>query len=167
MGDTARCPFSRNLRGRVRGSASEPFPDWLHYMNLAEVDCLAANAYTELALQTDEQRTWQHCSTKAELRSLRARHSRGEGYVHSRIFDEIRLAKVRLPQREPAEVATVALHALELAEDPRSSLVVDWLIRFDQALGERYPDQAETTSFNDDLRQYVRKAALLRIGELT
>jgi hypothetical protein len=44
----------------------EPFPDWLHYMNLAEVDCLAANAYTEFALTTDERRTWQHYTGVAE-----------------------------------------------------------------------------------------------------
>lgn len=145
----------------------EPFPDWLHYMNMAEVDCLAANAYTELALQTDQERTWQHYSTKGEVHSLRARHSRGEGYVRSRIFDEIRLAKVRLAQREPAEAVAVGMHALQLAEDTRSSLVVDWLIRFDRSLGERYPGLPETASFHEGLRQYVRKAAPLRAGELS
>src|SRR5215472_16274448 len=101
-------------------------------MNLAEVDSLAANAYTELALRADEQRTWQHYGTRAEVHSLRARHSRGQGYVRSRILDEIRLAKVRLAQREPVEAATVGMYALELAQDTRSSLIVDWLIRFDR-----------------------------------
>jgi hypothetical protein len=145
---------------------SEPYPDWLHYMNLAEVDCLAANAYTELALQADEQRTWQHYSTKAEVHSLRARHSRGQGYVRSRILDEIRLAKVRLAQREPVEAATVGMHALELAQDTRSSLIVDWLIKFDRSLSERYPGLAEAARLHEELRQYVRKAAPLRVGEL-
>lgn len=145
---------------------AEPLPDWLHYMNLAEVDCLAANAYTELALHTDERRAWRHYAGVAEVHSLRARDSRSESYVRSRIFDEIRLAKVRLAQREPEEAAGVGLHALYLANDARSSLVVDWLIRFDLSLSERYPDLSETASFHEELRQYVRKAAPLRAGEL-
>jgi transcriptional regulator with XRE-family HTH domain len=145
---------------------NEPFPDWLHYMNLAEVDCLAANAYTELALHTDEQRTWQHYATKAEVHSLRARHSRGNGYVRSRIFDEIRLAKVRLAQREPVEAATVGRHAIALAGDTRSSLVVDWLIRFGRTLAERYPDLPETASFHEELHAYVRRVAPMRVGEM-
>jgi len=144
----------------------EPFPDWLHYMNLAEVDCLAANAYTELALQSGEPRTWQHYGTKAEVHLLRARQSRGKGYVRSRIFDEIRFAKVRLAQREPVEAATVGRHALELATDTRSSLIVDWLIRFDRTLCERYPNLLETASFHEELRAYVRRAAPLRVGEV-
>jgi len=144
----------------------EPFPDWLHYMNLAEVDCLAANAYTELALQSGEHRTWQHYGTKAEVHSLRARHSRGKGYVRSRIFDEIRLAKVRLAQREPVEAATVDRRALALAADTRSSLVVDWLIRFNRSLSERYPELPETASFHEELQAYVRRAAPLRVGEV-
>ncbi len=32
----------------------EVAPDWLHYIDQAEVDCLAANAYTELALNADD-----------------------------------------------------------------------------------------------------------------
>ncbi len=146
---------------------AEPFPDWLHYMNLAEVDCLAANAYTELALRAGEQRTWRHYADVAEVHCLRARRSRGEGYVRSRIFDEIRLAKVRVSQREPTEAAIVGSHALQLAEDTRSSLIVDWLIRFDRTLSERYPDLPEAASFHEALRQYVRRATPLRLGELS
>jgi hypothetical protein len=142
-------------------------PDWLHYMNLAEVDCLAANAYTEVALQTDEPRLWRRYAAQAEVHSLRARHSRGEGYVRSRVFDEIRLAKVRLAQRDPAEAASVGLHALRLAEDSRSSLIIDWFIRFDRSLAERYPRQPETADFHDEVRQYVRRAAPGRVSELS
>ena len=76
-------------------------------MNQAEVDCLAANAYIELALRAAHRSRWQHYATKAEVHSLRARQNRAEGYVRSRVFDEIRLAKVRLAQREPAESAAV------------------------------------------------------------
>lgn len=147
-------------------SPAEPAPDWLHYMNPAEVDCLAANTYIELALRSDERQRWQSHTTKAEVHCLRARHSRREGYVRSRIFDELRLAKVRLGQREPAEAVAVGLHALQLAADVRSSLIVDWLIRLDQALNERYPDLAEVADFHDQLSDYVRRAAPLRAGEL-
>lgn len=142
-------------------------PDWLHYMNLAEVDCLAANAYTEVALQADEPRQWRRYAARAEVHSLRARHSRGEGYVRSRVFDEIRLAKVRLAQRDPVEAASVGLHALRLAEDSRSSLIIDWFIRFDRSLAERYPRQPETADFHDEVRQYVRRAAPGRVSELS
>ena len=146
---------------------ADPPPDWLHYMNLAEVDCLAANAYTEVALQTDEPRQWRHYAARAEVHSLRARHSRGEGYVRSRVFDEIRLARVRLAQRDPAEAASVGLHALQLAQDSRSSLIIDWFIRFDRNLAERYSHQAETADFHEQVRQYIRKAAPIRASELS
>jgi transcriptional regulator with XRE-family HTH domain len=146
---------------------ADPSPDWLHYMNLAEVDCLAANAYTELALQSDEQRSWQHYAGIAEAHCLQARRSRVKGYVRSRILDEIRLAKVRLSQREPVEAAAVGLHALQLAQDTRSSLIVDWLIRFDRSFRERYPDLLQSASFHEELRQYVRKTAPVRVSELS
>jgi hypothetical protein len=145
---------------------TEPLPDWLHYMNLAEVDCLAANAYTEVALHGDEPRQWRHYAAKAEVHSLRARHSRGEGYVRSRIFDEIRLAKVRLAQRDAAEAAAVGMHALQLAGEIRSSLVTDWLIRFDHSLTGRYQDVADTANFHEQLREYLRQTAPRRISEL-
>lgn len=144
----------------------EPPPDWIHYLNQAEADCLAANTYIELALHATQPSRWQHYATKAEAHSLRARQSRGEGYVRSRVFDEIRLAKVRLGQREPAESAAVGMHALHLAADTRSTLVVNWLLRFDRALTDRYPDVADVTEFHEQLREYLRKAAPMRAGEL-
>jgi len=144
----------------------EESPDWMHYMNQAEVDCLAANAYIELALQATERSTWQTYATKAEVHSLRARHTRGGVYVRSRIFDEIRLAKVRLGQREPAESAAVGIHAVQLAAETRSSLVVNWFVRFDRELTGRHPDVAEVARFHGQLREYLRKAAPLRAGQL-
>jgi hypothetical protein len=143
-----------------------PPPDWMHYMDLAEVDSLAGNAYTDLALNADERRTWQRYATMAEVHSLRARRSRGAGYVRSRVVDEIRLAKVRLAQREPVEAAAIGLGALRLAQDTRSSMVVDWFIRFDRAATGRYLDIPEIVSFHDELRQYVRRAEPVRAGEV-
>ena len=144
----------------------EPSPDWIHYMNQAEVDCLAANAYIELALRASARSRWQHYATKAEVHSLRARQTRGEGYVRSRVFDEIRLAKVRLAQREPAESAAVGIHAVQLAAETRSSLVMNWLTRFSHELTGRHPNAPGVTRFNDQLRDYFRKAAPARLGDL-
>jgi hypothetical protein len=167
-----RDPISPNRqtekRPGTRPARSRPaWRFWLHYMNLAEVDCLAANAYTGVALQTDEPRQWRHYAARAEVHSLRARHSRGEGYVRSRVFDEIWLAKVRLAQRYPAEAASVGLHALRLAADSRSSLIVDWFFRFDRNLTERYTRRAETTDFHEQVREYIRRAAPSRTSELS
>lgn len=58
----------------------EPAPDWLHYMNQAEVDCLAANTYTQLALQADDQPRWRAYAGRAEYHTLRARQTRANGY---------------------------------------------------------------------------------------
>jgi hypothetical protein len=144
----------------------EPAPDWIHYMNQAEVDCLAANTYIELALHADDKSRWRHYAAKGEVYSLRARQNRGEGYVRSRVFDEIRLAKVRLAQREPAESAAVGMHAIRLAADTRSSLIVNWLIGFCRDLTGRHPDVSEVKRFGDQVRDYVRKAAPARLGDL-
>ena len=141
-------------------------PDWIHYMNQAEVDCLAANTYIQLALNADEKNRWRHYAAKAEVHSLRARHIRAEGYVRSRIFDEIRLAKVRLAQREPAESATVGTHAIQLAADTRSSLIVNWLLAFCRELAGRHPDLPDVGGFREQLRDYIRKAAPARLGDL-
>jgi hypothetical protein len=135
-------------------------------MNPAEVDCLAANTYIELALHASTRSRWQHYATKAEVHSLRARQARGEGYVRSRVFDEIRVAKVRLAQREPAESAAVGIHAVELAAETRSSLVVNLLTRFSRDLAGRHPDVPDVARFREQARNYVRKAAPAMHGRL-
>ena len=135
-------------------------------MNQAEADCLAANAYIELALHSTERSRWQSYAARAEVHSLRARQARGEGYVRSRVFDEIRLAKVRLGQREPAESAAVGMNALQLAAETRSSLLADWFLHFDRELTVRHPDVADVADFHQQLREYLRKAAPARAGNL-
>jgi hypothetical protein len=67
-------------------------------MNQAEVDCLAANTYIELALHADNKSRRRHYAAKGEVHLLRARQNRNQGYVRS-VFE------VRLAQREPAESA--------------------------------------------------------------
>lgn len=147
-------------------SSDEPAPDWIHYMNQAEVDCLAANAYIELALQDAGDKRQRLYAERAERFTQGACASRGQTYTRSRIFDEIRLAKVRVAQAEPTEAAKVAIRSLALSENTRSSLVVDWLVRFHKILMSRYSDVAEVTAFHDQLRDYVRRAAPSREAEL-
>ena len=144
----------------------EPAPDWIHYLNQAEVDCLAANTYTQLALQADNQPRWRTYAERAELHTLRARQTRANGYDRSRILDEIRLAKVRLSQREPGESAVVATNALRLADSTRSSVVYDCLVRFHSELTARYADERAVTDFTGQLRDYLRRAAPAREGEV-
>ena len=148
-----------------QGPADET-PDWIHYMTAAEVDCLAANAYIELALRAEDQRQWKTHAERAEAHTLSARRRRAEGYVRSRIFDEIRLAKVRLAQREPAESATIAIHSVDLAEPVRSALVIEWLIRFARELGRRHTGSPELRDFHDRLRYYVHLSAPEREHEV-
>ena len=71
-----------------------------------------------------------------------------------------------LGQREPAESATVGMHAIRLAADTRSSLIVNWLVGFCRELAGRHPDVPEVASFRDHLRDYVRKAAPARLEDL-
>ena len=144
----------------------EPAPDWLHYMNQAEVDCLAANTYTQLALQADEPSRWRSYAERAEHHTLQARQTRANGYDRSRILDEIRLAKVRLSQREPVESVAVATHALRLADAVRSSVVYDWLIRFHVELNARHASEQSVSDFSSQLQDYLRRAAPAREGEV-
>jgi DNA-binding XRE family transcriptional regulator len=144
----------------------ETAPDWLDYMNQAEVDCLAANTYTRLALQADDKSHWRAYAGRAERHALRTRQTRPYGYDRSRIVDEIRLARVRLSQRELSESLTLATDALRLAETIRSSVAHNSLIRFHSDLNERYPGESAVREFADQLRDYLRKAAPSKVGDV-
>ncbi|MGH3753472.1 MAG: hypothetical protein ACRDRP_12385 [Pseudonocardiaceae bacterium] len=76
---------------------------------------------------------------RAEQHALGGRESRAQGFDRSRIFDEIRLAKVRLAQHDVAESVTVAQAAVELAAPTSSILVCNPLLRFHGELTTRYP----------------------------
>ena len=134
-------------------------PDWLHYMNQAEVDCLAANAYTELALCVADAVHAIAYAERAERHALSARESRAQGYDRSRILDEIRLARARLAQHDLDESVTVAKAAVELAVPTSSTVVCDWLLRFHGELTARYPRNACVVPFSEHLREYVRRTA--------
>jgi len=142
--------------------SADPRPDWLHYLNQSEVDCLAANAYIELALAADGPKRAEQFATRAEAYTLSACGGRAKGYARSRILDELRLARVRLAQREPGESAAVATSALGLAEQACSSVVCDWLIRYHGDLTSRYPDVTAVAAFHEQLSDYLRQAAPAR-----
>lgn len=132
-------------------------PDWLHYMDQAEVDCLAANAYIELALSTDSSVHAAAHAERAEHHTLSARKSRAQGYDRSRILDEIRLAKVRLTQYDLTESVTVAETAVALAAPTSSTVVCDWLLHFYSELNARYPHNAEVVILREHLHEYVKQ----------
>jgi DNA-binding XRE family transcriptional regulator len=138
---------------------SESAPGWLCYMNQAEVDCLAANAYIELALRTEDSGHAIAYAERAERHACSARESRAHGYDRSRTFDEIRLAQVRLAQRDLGESVTVAQSALELAAPMSSILVCDSLLCFHGELTARYPGDAHVIPFTEQLRDYVKRVA--------
>ena len=58
------------------------------------------------------------------------------------------------------------MHAVRLAGETRSSLIVSWLTRFSRDLTSRHPDVPEVASFHEQVRDYLRKAAPARLGEL-
>jgi transcriptional regulator with XRE-family HTH domain len=145
----------------------EPAPDWIHYMGQAEADGHAANTYIDLALSASGNPQRQYFAAKAEVHSLRSRRARGEGYTRSRVLDEIRLAMVRLAQQEPAESAAAATIALRLAAETRSAMILTRLTRFSRELSARHPGAADTDSFQQEFRDYLRKAAPARLPELS
>lgn len=138
---------------------AEAQPDWIHYMNRAEVDCLAANTYIELALHHDDVTRARRYADRAEHYTVDACQRRGELYTRSRIFDEIRLAKVRLAQGEPEEAVRVGTNALQAAQSVRSSLVTTWLQRFGATLTARHPKLGVVGEFAEQLRGYLHRGA--------
>jgi transcriptional regulator with XRE-family HTH domain len=138
---------------------ADPPPGWQRYMNLAEVDFLAASSYTELALRAEDHSGRRHYAAKAEAHSVRACQNRPGEFVLSRAFDEVRLARVRLAQHEPAEAAAVGAHAIKLAGPTRPPHVIKRLTDFGRELAGRYPDLPEAADFGEHLRDYLHGAA--------
>lgn len=124
-------------------------------MNQAEVDCLAANTYTQLAL-TGQGQQWRRFAEQAERHTLHARQARSDRYERSRVVDEVRLARVRLAQREPVEAVRVATQAMSMTGQIRSAIVCDWLVRFDRELTTRHRALAQAREFSDGLRDHLR-----------
>jgi hypothetical protein len=138
---------------------SELVPDWLYYFDQAEVDGAVATTYTQLALHTDDTAQAMAHAERAEKHTLSGRESRAQGLDRSRIFDEIRLAKVRLAQRDVAESATVAQAAVALAAPTSSILVCKSLLRYHGELTARYPGNVHVVAFSEELREYAQRVA--------
>jgi transcriptional regulator with XRE-family HTH domain len=170
FGESETSNADRSAQGCVAvyedAPAREPAPDWIHYMSQAEADCLAANTYIVLALSSGNRSQQRHYATRAEVHTLRARQTRSDGYTRSRVCDEIRLAEVRLAQGEADESAAVGMHAVTLAAETRSSMIVNRFTRFSRELSDWYPDAPSTALFQEQLGDYLRKAAPARIKEL-
>ncbi|MGQ0773716.1 MAG: helix-turn-helix transcriptional regulator [Pseudonocardiales bacterium] len=137
-------------------ASSEPIPDWQHYMGVGEADGLVANAYILLALRAEDSNRAMAHAERAERHIL---SSRTHSYGRYCINDEIRIAQVRLAQRELTESVTAAQTALELAAPTSSILICDSLVRFHGELTSRYPDDVHVIQFGDQLRDYVKRTA--------
>jgi transcriptional regulator with XRE-family HTH domain len=134
---------------------SGALPDWGHYLNQAEVDCFAANAFISLALHEPNRRQAAAYARSAERYTLSAQRSRTELFVRSRVFDMLRLAKVRLAQGEPEEGVRVAANAIWQSQDVRSSLIAEWLVQFNSELSKRHGEMRETAEFRAKMHSYV------------
>jgi hypothetical protein len=124
-------------------------------LNQAEVDCFAANAFISLALHEPDHRRAGAYARSAEQFTLSALRGRTELYVRSRVFDTLRLAKVRLAQGEPKEGARVAANAIEQSQHVRSSLIAEWLVQFNSELSKRHGEMRETAEFRAQMHSYV------------
>lgn len=139
-------------------------PDWVHYLNRAEVECLAANAYTELALADTRPARAAAYAEHAEQHVTNTIKTREGTYLRSRILDEIRLGRIRLAQREPAEAAMIGLRAVRQAEGMKSAVVTKWLTGIARPLTMHYASVAEVTEFIDALTVYVQSAAAKEVS---
>lgn len=120
---------------------------------------LVASTYIELALDADDTARADTYAGHAERHTINAYNSRKDEYSRSRILDKIRLAKVRLAQRDLAEAISVANFALELAAPTSSTLICNSFLRFHGQLTERYFENPHVIRFGEQVRAYVRQAA--------
>ncbi|MGW5648231.1 helix-turn-helix domain-containing protein [Saccharopolyspora sp. NPDC003752] len=139
---------------------------WNRYMDRAEVESLASAAHAQLALQDP---TSQHLDTytwHAETHALRAAESRQQGRLRSRVFDDLRLSKVRLAQSEPEEAAALAQRALSQAQEISSSHAISRLAAHSERLTARYGDVVAVVDFRANVADHVHKAFPGRKDEL-
>ncbi len=140
-------------------TGNEPVDERPHYFDHAEVDCLAANAYIELALNATQGPQLSTYIGHAERHAARALAGRNPAYVRSRVLDMMRLAYVRLIQRDPAEAGRIATEALDLAADVSSARVLERMLQFAKRLRDRFPTAPTVIQFDDHLRNYLGQRA--------
>ncbi|WP_284741657.1 helix-turn-helix domain-containing protein [Amycolatopsis sp. RTGN1] len=138
------------------GASTRDRPDWVHYLDQAEVECLAANAYTELALVDTRPARAATYAGRAEQHVINTVRAREGSYLRSRILDDLRLGRIRLAQQEPAEAAMIGLRAVQQAQGMRSTVVTKWLTGLAGPLNLRYGSVAEVSEFIDALTAYIQ-----------
>jgi hypothetical protein len=122
-------------------------------MNQAEVDCLVANTYIELALHADNKPRRRHYAAKGEVHSLRARQNRNQGGMSaasSTRSGSPRCAWLSVSPPSPlGSACTTSGSSLSSTGSPG----------FCRDLTGRYLDVPEVGRFREQARDYVRKAA--------
>lgn len=145
----------------------QPPPDWLaHMAQPADIERQAATVYTRLALNATDRPCWEQYASQAERYMTNVRAIRSSHYILSHILDEIRMANIRLAQREPAESITAASRALNAAEQVQSSILCDRLIRFQNELTSRHAGLPASSDLTQQLRDYLRRAAPARMKDV-
>lgn len=159
----------RSIEGSLEAfdeATTDDRTNWLLYMDRAEASSLAASAYIQLARNDSGSTRGRSYAERAERHALEANQQRQTNRVRSRVFDEIRLSKVRLAQSEPEEAASIAHNAISLAGQVRSSSVVKRLCDVYKDLGDGYGDLSAVQEFRSGLLDYVRAVEPAREREL-
>ncbi|CAM3373969.1 XRE family transcriptional regulator [Kibdelosporangium persicum] len=141
-------------------------PDWLHYMTAAEVRCLAANTYIQLALQETSRGHASRYASEAEQYTLASIETRESGYSRSAMLDSIRLSKVRIAQDEPDEAVRIASNALASMGPMTSAVVTKWLVDLHQVLMSRCASASQVQQFHNELADYLARVAPEKQDEL-
>lgn len=147
-------------------ATAEAHQPWNQYMDRAEIESLASAAYTQLALRDTSSEHVGAYSQYAEAHALNAATHRQQHRLRSRLFDDLRLSKVRLAQQEPEESGVLAQRALHQAEAISSSHALNRLVDHSQNLTDRYGDVVAVVDFHANLTDYVHKVAPGRRNDL-
>ncbi|WP_010312078.1 helix-turn-helix domain-containing protein [Saccharopolyspora spinosa] len=139
---------------------------WNQYMDRAEVESLASAAYTQLVLEDPTSGQATTYTRHAEDHALNAAANRQQHRLRSRLFDDLRLSKVRLAQQEPDESGKLAQRALARAAETSSSNAINRLVAHSQSLTARYGDVVAVVDFRANLADYVHKVAPGRENDL-
>ena len=160
---------AENARRAVEGSVEafqQAAPDarraWNQYMDRAEVESLASAAYTQLALHDPQPRRAATCARLAEAHALNASAHRQQHRLRSRLFDDLRLSKVRLAQQEPEESGALAQRALHRAAEISSPHAISRLMAHSGSLTARYGDVVAVADFRSSLADYAHQVAARR-----
>lgn len=158
MGPSHAASAQRSIETAVESfgsSSGDTRRTWNQYMDRAEVHCLASSAYVRMALESTSRAQALEYGGRAEQHAFDALKHRSTEYSRSRVFDEIRLSKVRLVQREPVEAVTVARSAMDQAKGMRSSVAATRLRDVNRLFRRFYGDLREVRDFGAELDTYL------------